>query len=249
MSAGGERRLKWAEAHPAEDHILLLQVACRGKVPIKSLYELKYDATDEFVFPESTRKKFNERRQIHIRSIWERGQRPPAPNLQHLAKFKACKLISDILAHARTEEYIDEPKMASQASASRKRGKSKTPPRDRRLEGRSPLRLTHGDDDDEESLDDSYHNPPSVTASATKSEKEKLVQYLPVGNKINGKRVVRLNRGSNTDLDMIVGVNSAGRTSDNGMKKHMTLFFIEQIMNPNDRFHVRASSSKLLHAF
>ena len=255
-AAEAEGDVQWAKDHPAEDHLLQLQVACKQDVGSRGIYTVEY-ASGGLVFDDSaTRSKVNQRRQIHARSFWKRGQEPPRPNFRHLAEFKECAFIDALLAAAGSPTYLSKPKEASDKAikqaidkaikpASAMSGRSRA---SRRSTRREPL---EDDDDDSTILIENDHgtivparkNVQFATASGggkKSSVKPKGGVVVSYPERINREPVLWMKRGAKTGVNnLLVVVNTAGRASDNSKTNQFAITVIKALLHPEDWFLVR----------
>ena len=218
MSAGNEQAI---------DHVLKLLAACNGKVDNKGIYSLKWHGTNELVVPSDreARRRISSRRSVHIRSFWERGQTPPLPDLHCLSKFEQCNFINDLVNHSRSTSYITDPRDSSERSAMPPRTKFQ-----KRTEGAD-------DGDCDPSVDGSVNNQNPEGKSKGNKEKE-LERYRR--SAVPSIMTLPLKRGSNPALNMMIGVNTRGRLSDNGEERIWSMFIIQKLLDPNDRDKVCA---------
>ena len=215
-----QRKVDWAIAHPAEDHILMLQVAYRDKIDSSHLYTLRWVATDDLVFSTNCR-KVNDCRQIYIRSIWKRFQPIPQPNLQLLAKFKQCKFTEDLTKHAvsMAKTKGDSSKRKAKAGGSRL-GRSVDMDADDSVIGF----VGHGEDNEDQG---------QMVAGAKKIDQNQDRSITNIRGKyatFQGKLVVELKIGNNPMINAIVAVNPGGRLSDDGLSRKNTIMISSSSM-------------------
>ena len=211
----------------AIDHVLKLLAACNGKVDNKGLYSLKWRGTNELVVPDDRegRRRLSSRRSVHIRSFWTRGQTPPLPDLHCLSKFDQCDFINNLINHSKDTSYITNPRDSSKKSAMPTRSKSQK-------------RNDNADDGDyDPSVDGSVNN--QHPEGKSKGNKEKGIERYKRST-IPYILTIPLKRGSNPALNMVVGVNTGGRLTDNGEQRVWSIQIIQKLHDPNDRDKVCA---------
>ena len=220
-------RIEWAVAYPALDHVLQLHAIAKDTIDYRGIFSLIWHETKQPVVSpvmghSLSRKKINQRRFIHIRSFWERGKPPPSPDLTLLCEFAPCDFIDALVKFDYTSHNI-----APEDTSAMPRAKKLT---------------NDTQDEDWNSVEDSVYNP----SGSSKGAKEAGVQLIKKASTVNqrnadGLPIIPLKRGSNPAFNMVVGVNTKGRTSDDGKKSHWSLFIIQRLLHPGDKDKVCAN--------
>ena len=218
-----QRKVDWANDHQAEDHVLMLQVACRDQTESSHLYTLRWAATDDLVFSTNRklRRKVNERRQVHIRSIWKRFQPIPQPNFQLLAQFKQCKFIEDLIKHSMAKTKGD---LAKRKGSRPGRSVDMDADPDDSVIGS----VGHGEDNEDQG---------QMVVGAKKVDQNQDRYITKIRGKyatLQGKLVVELKIGKNSMINAIVAVNPGGRLSDDGLSRKNTLMIFFKLDDPGD---------------
>ena len=205
--------MDWSCCTELQNHIVQLQAAADEDVCFKGLWELKYAATNELVFPPASDQKraAGKTRQNHIRSFWERGTDPPEPISKYISQLKLSPWLDRLLQFTKTTDYRRKPAAAS-AKMSRKNSTRST-------------KATAKDD-----VDLSFDNATGSNDVGQLSASLGRVRLGSAGTKTcakDGIEIYQLHMGTGEGLNvnqMFLSFNGAGRVNDTGEELQMALF-------------------------